>query len=288
MMEFFRTYQKTFFLFVAIVVISSFVFFGTSSTLLDTYEIKDREIGKAIDGSSVKYLEISALEQLLHSDVGDVYFGSKQTTLNLLNDGVIRNDLIQSGIAEVLVQNNLNLFKEDLSQKKEKIMKYKGYQHPMIPSISSLEMLKQFAPEFYAEIIALQESGDVGEKFASHLLNAYRLQKSMPTEWLRRVLMMHEQQYKKMGSDPRLKTSDLSIFGFSSLSDWFGKNFIDLSCEMIYNGAIEAEKNGFKVSFDEAKADLRKNFLTAYQKLKEAKWQVEFTYADQLRIFGLD
>lgn len=288
MLEFFRTYQKSFFLLVTIVVISSFVFFGTSSALMDTHEIKDREIGKAIDGSSVKYLEISALEQLLHSDVEDLYFGSKQSTLNLLNDGVIRNDFIHSGIADVLIENNFDLLKGDLGVKREKILKYKGYQHPIISSISSFEILKQFAPEFYAEISALQKSEELGPQFAKSLLSAYRLQKSMPTEWLRRILLMHEQQYKKMAPDPRLKTSDLSVFGFTNLTDWFGKNFIDLTCEMIYNGAIEAEKKGFKVSYDEAKADLRKNFATTYQKLKEAKWPVELTYQDQLRILGLD
>jgi hypothetical protein len=121
-----------------------------------------------------------------------------------------------------------------------------------------------------------------------HLAKLYEMQNALPAEWLRRILMMQEQQYNWLHPDPRLRQNDLALFGFHSLADWFGKNFVDLSAEFIHNAAIAAEEKGYKATIEEAKADLQRNFSEAVKKFQAAKVPVDLSYKDQLRVLGMD
>ena len=80
---------------------------------------------------------------------------------------------------------------------------------------------------------------------------------------------MQQKQLKDVPLDPQLQYGDFSLFGFHSLSDWFGSDFIDLSAQFILNGASFAEQKGYKVSLDEAKTDLTLIYDASIQKMEE-------------------
>src|SRR5690606_37763571 len=101
-LEFFRKYQRYFFLVITVMVISSFTFFGTYSTFGGPEERPDRVIGQMIDGSSMMLSEVEKLSRFIASDREDSAHGRGMVP-NLCNDGVIRYDLLRDGLAELFV-----------------------------------------------------------------------------------------------------------------------------------------------------------------------------------------
>jgi len=286
MLNFFRKYQKYFLVMVAVMVTSSMVFFGTFSAISETQTKPDRRVGKAVDGSDLRFLEISALSRFIGADRDDVASGG---TPNLLNDGVIRRDLISSGIAEILVRESFDLLKDNLSEKLHRIKVYKGYEHPGAPFVSAKQVWERISPAVNQLWSQLQTVEAVDPASFGQIAQIYQLQTAVPSDWLRRILVMQEQQYKQwLQPDARLRQEDLSLFGFHSLTDWFGKNFVDLMAEFIHNASIVAEENGYCVSFEEAKGDLKRIFVETRQKLQEAKYPNLYSYQDQLRMLGMD
>jgi hypothetical protein len=63
---------------------------------------------------------------------------------------------------------------------------------------------------------------------------------------------------------------------------------MDLMAEFIHNTAIAAKENGYTVSYEEAKGDIRRIFTETSKKLQEANFPGSLTYNDQLHILGLD
>jgi hypothetical protein len=288
MLDFFRKYQKHFFIVIAAVVISSFVFFGAFGALNQGPVRIDPVIGKSIDGSSLKLSEIASLSRFIAADQDDVLSNGRNTPPNLLNDGVVRKDILAVGVAEVLVKGNYEVLKSDLEQRIQRVKSYRSYEHPETPFLSAKAVWQRFLPAINTHWGCLQSEAEMSGASFAHLAKLYELQNTLPAEWLRRILMMQEQQYNWLHPDQRLRQNDLALFGFHSLADWFGKNFVDLSAEFIHNAAIAAEEKGYKASLEEAKADLQRNFTEAVKKLEIAKVPVEFTYQDQLRILGMD
>jgi hypothetical protein len=288
MLDFFRRYQKIFFIVIATVVISSFVFFGTSGVIDNHTQARtDRVIGKAIDGSDLKLLEISSLARFIGTDQDDMFNVYRNAPPNLLNDGVIRQDILKAGVADVLVQGNIDVLQSELEQRWQRIKTYQAYEHPETPLLSAKAVWQRFNPGVNAHWSFLQSESAFTASSFSHLAELYLLQDQLPSEWLRRILMMQEQQYHWLHADPRLREGDFSLFGFHSVTDWFGKNFVDLTAEFIHNAAITAEEKGYKVTLKEAKADLQRNFGEALRKIEAAKIEAKLNYKDQLRVLGL-
>jgi hypothetical protein len=288
MLEFFRQYQKYFFIVIATVVISSFVFFGTSGALNSGPVRSDRVIGKGIDGSDLMLSEIASLSRFIAADQDDILSGSRNVPPNLLNDGVIRRDILGAGVAEVLVSGNYDALKSELEQRIQRVKTYRSYEHPETPFLSAKAVWQRFNPAINTTWSLLQSEQEMTAASFAHLVSLYQLQSGLPAEWLRRILMMQEQQYNWLRPDPRLRQGDMALFGFHSLTDWFGKNFVDLTAEFIHNAALAAEEKGYKATLAEAKADLQRNFSEAVKKLQAAKVPIELSYKDQLRILGMD
>ncbi len=294
MLDFFRKYQKQFFIVIAAVVISSFVFFGAFGALNQGTLGSggsgrvDPVIGKSIDGSPLKLSEIASLSRFIAADQDDVLSNGRNTPPNLLNDGVIRKDILAAGVAEALVKGNYEALRSDLEQRIQRVKGYRSYEHPETPFLSAKAVWQRFLPAINTHWGCLQAEAEMSAASFVHLAKLYEMQNALPAEWLRRILMMQEQQYNWLHPDPRLRQNDLALFGFHSLADWFGKNFVDLSAEFIHNAAIAAEEKGYKATLEEAKADLQRNFVEAVKKLQAAKVPVELSYKDQLRILGMD
>jgi hypothetical protein len=287
MQTFFRRYQKFLYIFISFILIISFVFTSALNAFLDASQQRaDRVVGKSIDGSDLKLLEISALSRFLASDRDDIANGG---TPNLLNDGVIRKDLMISGIAEMLVKENFDVLKNGLAEKVQKIKSYRGYEHPEAPFVSAKSVWQRISPDACKLWTALQTAETVDPTSFGQIARLYQLQSTLPPEWLRKILMMQEQQHKQwLQPDPQLRQEDLSLFGFHSLFDWFGKNFVDLMAQFIHNAAIVAEEKGYRVSREEAKGDMKRTFAQTSQKLQEAKWAGLYSYQDQLRMLEID
>jgi hypothetical protein len=160
--------------------------------------------------------------------------------------------------------------------------------HPEAPVLSARSVWDRFLPGMTKEIDALQAMEAASPAAFTHFFRLYQQQSYCPAEFLRRVLSYQQQQSPWLKPDPRLQYDDLSLFGFHSLADWFGRDFVDLSAEFILNAAKRAEQKGYRVSLEEAKGDLIRNFNASMQKLAEMKNRPDLSFRHHLRMLGFD
>jgi hypothetical protein len=105
---------------------------------------------------------------------------------------------------------------------------------------------------------------------------------------LRQWLLYRQKESPWLKMDPRLPHEEMALFGFHSYRDWFGPQFLDHIAMFIVQGARLAEKRGYEVSLEEAKADLRAQFNRSMQRLKELKLDPSLTFHAHLRQLGFD
>lgn len=287
MLEFFRKYQRMIFIFVTVMVIASFTFFGTYSAF-DQGEVKkeDRTVALGIDGSPIQLSQLTLLSRFLSSDREDFNQG-KDLGSNWLNDGVVRKDFLETGLAELLVSSYFEPLKSGLQTRLDAAKRFRPYVHPQAPFLSAKSIWGHFSPLLNREMEALQAESQATPAVFAHLSRLYQQQSHFQPEFLRRILMYQHQQYPTLTKDERLYYEDLSLFGFHSLGDWFGADFLDLVSQFILNAAIAAEEKGYRVSFDEAKGSLLHNFEQAIQEREKNKGP-QLTFQQQLRTIGFD
>lgn len=287
MLVFLRKYQRFFLSAVAFTIISSFIFFGVFSTYTNEPAREDAKIGSKMDGSALMLFELQDLSRFIATDREDP-IQERGFFPNLCNDGVIRYDFLQSKLAEILVEEYLPSIKADLEEKLEKVKRYRSYVHPEAPFIKAEAVWQRFLPDLNTELAILQHETEPGLVFFTKLAKLYELQRNLPPETLKRILLRQSQQYPALPLDPQLVRGDLALFGFHTVSDWFGRNFLDLVSQFILNAAIEAESKGYKVSFEEAKGDLIHRFQESVQKMAAGKATGELNFHQHLRSLGFD
>ncbi len=287
MLEFFRKYQRYFFIVITVMVIASFSFFGTYSTFTDGEKKDDRTVGYAIDGSPILSYQVHQMARFISMDGEDPPQG-RGVMPNFLNDGVIRYDFLRAGLADVLVSAYFEPLKEGFQSRLDKAKRFRPYSHPEAPFLSAKAMWDRYSPLMNSELSAIQSETEASPATFTHLSKLYQQQSYLHPELLRRILMMQHQQYSWLNIDPRLSQDDLSLFGFHTLTEWFGDEFVNLAAQFILNSAIIAEQKGYRVSIEEAKGDLLHNFEKSMQGLASQQIKPDLTFKQHLRMLGFD
>lgn len=292
MLQFFRRHQRYFFLIITVVIVISFSFFGTYSTL-DRPNPGDRVVFQSVDGQNIRHSDVEELSLFIGSDEGDKMAWGGEWGPNFLNDGVIAKDFLGTGLAKQLVQAYRLHLAPELQQRLEREQRYRFYVHPNAPYISSEVIWGYFAPHIPSAIAVLRSGGDAADaKVFDARANLYLAEKEFSARSLRQVLRFQEQQYNWLTPDPTLDRADLSMFGYHSLEDWFGPKFVRLVSQLIINAAKIAERKGYQVTREEAMADLIRQAEVSYAKLQHLP-TIGVTSAEQylrmqLRRMGLD
>lgn len=263
MFKFFRKYQYYFFLVISVVIITSFSFFGTYSAM-SSNNWREQIAFTAVDGRQVTRSDVDELAVFLATDSEDkIAFGGAWGP-NFLNDGVIRKDFLETGIAQVLAQAYMPDLEADMLNRLAKEKRYTLYTHPQAKFIGTGRAWEYFAPEMAAHYQALQTATTAPEAFAAKA-KLYLSEKSFPPGLLRQVLRYQEKQNSWLQPDPDLDRTDLSLFGYHTAEDWFGPHFTRLVSQFIVNASIIAEQKGYRVSKAEALADLQRNTELSYE-----------------------
>jgi len=292
MLNILRKYQKFIFAIITVVIVISFSFFGTYGSITAETQVPDKEIGKAIDGSIVMKNEINHLVAILNTDSQDMMVLEGKGGANLLNDGVVRQKIIQNGLIRKIFEAYSEEIKVDLEGKFARFKKFKPYVHP--DKIFGVESaLKQFMPSFAADFENFKKSGDVLNGEVIELLGKlYVNQAAFPPKMMRQILLFQQNQYNQfVRPDPNLMGSDLSLFYAKTLTDWFGSRFVNLMAQFIHNAAVYANNKGYKVTKGEAKSSLMQigmDNLKQIEKDREITAQ-EFNqfFQGQLRAMGM-
>lgn len=265
MLQFFRKYQKIVFGITAFFIVLSFLFFGpVSQGLGPNSRIEDMEVAVAIDGSSIKHSDIQQLSAFLAMDMMDE--PTANYPINFLNDGVIKTDILKSSLAQDLFDEYIEQMVPIMQEKLKRAKLYTPYQHPQFSAISAEHVWKQFSPKIWDKLQAIQKSEHFSKEVFCHFVDLYLLQSEFSPQMLQRVLTYQQQRFNWLTKDPRLSNGDFHLFGFQTASDWFGKEFLDLTSQLILNTARLAKQEGLFVSRQEVEQSLVLNFEKALKK----------------------
>lgn len=292
MLHVFRTYQRYIYLVVTFVIIISFSFFGTYSTIVSN-PMRDQVVFTAIDGTPVKRSELDEMVVFLSTDSEDKLIYGGAWGPNFLNNGVIKRDFMASGLAALLADEYMSELSEELDVRHAKEKKYQFYVHPQAKFINSDAAWKFYAPGLSASLEAFKKITSPTDKNAfTTRIELYLNEKKFPAPFLRQALMMQEQKQSWVNHDYALEQIDLSLFGHHTLEDWFGPRFVRLIAEFVINAAKVAEREGYVVSKEEALADLLHNAQVSYQQnVRNSNIGVANSieyYNEQLRRMGMD
>lgn len=292
MLEFFRKYQRYFFLVIAVVIIISFSFFGTYSTY-NVDRMREGVAFTAVDGTPIKRSELDDVVAFIATDSQDkLQFGGMWGP-NFFNDGVIKKDFFETGLAQILASQYRTELEPDFISRFEKEKRYVPYTHPQAKFISVENSWSLFAPGLKADFEALRLSKDPLDPAAFEArVNLYLGQSKIPPSFLNQVLRYQQSQHTWVSPDPFLERSDLSLFGYHTLEDWFGPRFVRILAQFIINSALVAESKGYEVSKEEVLADLIRNAEVSYQQnLRNPNLGVANSteyFNEQLRRMGMD
>lgn len=275
MMQFLRKHQRVLFIIITAVTIASFLFFGTFSGNRGEDFVPDKEVGKAVDGSSIMQRDVLAMTRFL----------------SLANPEVIQKDLIGTGLASILVEKYFESIGPEFQTRLDQLKRYKPYVHPQAPALSAEEVWKRFIPQMNQILEALKMSSASPQTFVLYC-NLYLNQTAFPPQLLKRILSYQLQEQGWIQPDHLMTEQRLSILGYQSVDQWFGERFMNVVSQFLINSAVIAEEKGYKISTQEARADL---LQTAMSTLKGYAPQSNVSYQDasdffhqQLQVCGLD
>lgn len=292
MLEFFRTYQKYFFIFITTIIVISFSFFGTYSALSEN-SFREQIAFKAVDGTDITRHELDEMVRFLKTDGDDKLLFGGIWGPNFLNDGVIKKNFLETGLAYLLATTYANEMKPDLIARIEKEKRYALYAHPQASFINVESAWNYFSPQMSTLFYAMKNSSDPTSSASIQArIGMFLLERQFPSPLLKQVLMHQERQYNFVTPDKGLAQADLSLFGYHTMEDWFGPRFMNIAAEFIINSAIIAEQRGYEVTKTEALADLMRNSEASFQQNRKNP-QLGVTssheyFEEQLRLLQLD
>lgn len=265
MLEFLRKYQRYFFVVISIVIIISFSFFGTYSSLETEYP-HEQVVFTAADGSKIKRQEVDELAIFLSTDMQDKLILGGIWGPNFLNDGVVRKDFLETGMGFILAMNYAEELLKDLKSRTEKERHYSLYSNPKAGFINAESAWAYFAPDmkYNYDLLKTAENPMNAEVLAARI-SLFLQEKQFSAPLLKQVLHYQEKQYSWIPPDPNLEYADLSLFGYHTLEDWFGPRFVRLVAQFIINSARIAEQKGYKVTKEEVLADLMQHAAVSFQ-----------------------
>ncbi len=265
MLEFFRKYQKYFFLVITIVIIISFSFFGTYSAFT-TKMGHEIPVFTAVDGQVVSRSDLDEMAVFLGTDAQDKLMFGGAWGPNFFNNGVIAKDFLDTGLAEILVESYAEDLRPDLQPRLDKEKRFVLYTHPQGKFVSVENAWRYVAPEMKQQYEKLmKQTNPLAPEAFEARVNLFLGEKKFPPPLLRQVLQYQQRQFSWMMPDENLDRMDLSLFGYHTVEDWFGPRFIRLVSQFIINAAKIAEQKGYVVTKEETLADLMQNARESYE-----------------------
>lgn len=284
MLEFFRKYQKIFFIFVTVIIVISFSVAGINTQMVES--TPDKQIGKAINGRPIYSKELLVLNQLLSHSVFDTDRGSWP---HLLNDGVIEKNFLETGLAVMLAEQYFSYLEPELAKKKKSISCFNPYVHPYDTQLSCKAVWKNYSPALLEHLEQITDAKMSTATFSA-MCQLYMDQVAFPKEAMQQILRFQEQR-AGVQKDPRLAEMEFSLFGFKNAKDWFGNRFIQLASQFILNVSALAEQKKYQITKQEAQADLLQNIYKGYQQLSQKETlnreQAMQYFQRELQVLGL-
>lgn len=292
MLNFLRKHQRFFFIVITAAIIVSFSFFGTYGAMNTRETAPNKEIVRGVCGKPVMQQDLMALSRLLEASAFARLSSDRDTLPHFLNDGVVEKDFLATGLGIMLAKRYFEELKDDLDPRVKKIHHFRPYAHPLVPQISAESAWARYSPGLLEDYRALKSRSDQPTTETLALMcKLYLDQALIPPDLLKQILAMQQNQLG-VAPDPVLAHSDLALFGFKSMQDWFGPQFVSLVAQFILNAAQIAEERGYAVTTEEARADLFQNIALGYRHFLRdtalTSEDAQHHYQAEMRALGFD
>ena len=282
MFAFFRTHQKLFLIVITVIIIITFSFFGTQRAMdgSSNNRIKDQVVSSTIDGSKIKKSEIDTLSYFLQREEE---IASKVN----IQSSVILKDFFETKFVGCLATKFFKNVSSDFQKKLEKAHKFVPYTHPQVDVISAENIWRFLAPSINVNLEALHKKTEFDPETFYLFLNLYLSQRNFSAEKLKKILWDQQTQCNWLKPDRTIMQENMNLFGFNSIVDWFGQDLVDLLSQVILNVADIAEHKGYKVSRNEALADLMKNSKDVLSRVQSGTIANSDSFKELLSAYGM-
>ncbi len=256
MFAFFRRHQKWLLLTITAIIILSFVFFGTFSTLL----------GEPVG---------DAPTQIDSTHTGDPIW--KHDVHGLIDRLSNHPDWIQKNFIDTKALNAMadtiaSEWASELRPKVERAQNRPLYEHPHHSFISAKQVYQLFAPHVISALDEVKDSNlSTDKEVIEAQLKLFTASNSLPENLLKQILHYQELQAPDAKSDPSLAGKDLSLSGCRTVQDWLGTAGVRLVAKTIICGAQIASNQGLKAPSTLQSPDQK---LYLFEQLM-AKWRQE-------------
>lgn len=266
MLQFFRKHQKYFFILITVVVVTSFVFFGTYQAFAPSPRTQKGEevLFHTCDGRPITTSYLEQVTLFLEQEEGMPLLQWHEN--NYLNDGFLTREFLESGCALTLIPLCEAASREALLPSLAREKGYVPYQHPSRGELSALQVWSLFAPDLPRHLAALQASDDPIASFPDRIA-LFLAERHFPSSLLTQVLRYQERELPPEGRDPRLGKGSLSLFGYRTHRDWFGRPFTQQVAKVVIQGAAVARTKGYTLSAREAHTELLRKSTAYYDAL---------------------
>lgn len=290
MLHFLRTHQRILFLFLTIIIVISFVFFGTYGTFMNPPTEEDTTVYKTESGQEISRGQLERMKRFLASD--NEVIPTQHTFPNYLNTGFLQKDVISTGAITHIALKNWDRVSEELSHKLQLEKEWRPFAHTESKEVSAQNVWKIFAPTIPENLSNLKKAQTKEELLEAHfaLMSA---EKAFPEPYLAQILSWQQQKEPGLASEVEQYRGHLSLFGYKDPVDWMGMKLYDNVVCTYLELAARAEKKGIKVSDQEIRHYLRSASEEGRQKARVM--QLDFLqldspegfYGQQLQILRL-
>ncbi|MFN0065461.1 MAG: hypothetical protein ACKVOH_04410 [Chlamydiales bacterium] len=287
----FRKYQKGIFLVTTLMIVTSFVFFGTYQAFAPSNRGSDPVVYKTESGEKIHQSLLTNMTQFLRSERSPFPSARGIFDTNYLNDGILTKEFIESGLSQKMVEANPTRYQEVLQAKIERERHFKPFVHSFAPMLSAEAIWTLFAPDIKENLVQLQAASDGIGSFATRS-QLFLAEKRFPPPLLAQMIRYQGQEYSQLPPDQKLYREEVSLFGYHNLEEWFSAEFVEDAAKVILEVAAIAKKKGYQVHRDEVAAEIYYKTGMLYESVKE-EIQGEVTgpralFAHYLRMNGME
>jgi hypothetical protein len=198
-----------------------------------------------------------------------------------MNPGFITQWILERGLATEMMESN-SVFKEYLESRKAKEMQWQGYKHPFLGYLNYGAVLAQFNPPLAQALKAWQSDENVS---AATKIALYNRASRMPVEFYSTIIRYQEAALPDSQKDQRLDDYPMSLFGYDSIKDWFGADFVESCVKIVALGAQEAKNLGYHVSQEEVRRSIHSRIEQIWTQLQEKGMDLPL-HSFKARMFG--
>ncbi len=250
MLALLRKYQKSIFIVTTLVVISTFVFYGAfranRGIIAQNKHIKENVLYQTSQGVKVTDADIRQMAAFLNEEVDSF----SQTPINMFNGQFVSHYLFEAGIGTSLGTEFFSDIEASLITKFQKMQNYQPYVHPAWPMMSAEKIWEIFAPDLAQAYKEFKSYENPDRDMFAVVQKLFLQATHLPSSFLQQILLAYQNQNPQLPKDPALHHQDLSLFHAHNLSDWFGKEYLDIVAQFVINTASMAKEKG--LSFTEA------------------------------------